>query len=688
MQRTPCTMDIECYRNYFLIRFRDELTHEFHDFPMYDGCPLDIPRLVDLLARVTMYTFNGNNYDLPILTLALYGANNSMLKDAGDAIIQGGLRSWQFYDKYQIQVPPYIDHVDVMEVAAGVRIGLKMYAGRIHAKKMQDLPIEPSALITPVDRFNLFVYCGNDLDVTGGLVKGLESRLELREALSTKYGIDLRSKSDAQIAEAVIKAQLPFKPIKRYIPHGFTFKYEAPDYIRFVSPHLRALLETIHAAAFVVSDKEEALLMGHEEQGLRTGVQIPSVLKGLDIHIGNAAYRLGIGGIHSQESSVSYYSDDNYIIKDIDVKSYYPSLILNMNMFPEQLGAEFLTIYRRVYETRLAAKADAERMESMGNAMGGKEGAEIVQAGKVKKTEADGLKITLNGTFGKLFSKYSILYAPELGIKTTLSGQLSLLMLIEMLELCGVQVISANTDGIVLRIPRALEQLVNDTVKWWEKATGLEMEESRYKSIHSRDVNNYIAITDKGKVKRKGVFAPAGLLENKHPSKTICAEAVVAYLKDGTPIERTIVECDDIRQFIVVRNVSGGGEYVWNIQSEWIESADGRREPKRTYLGKAVRWYHSTLSVAGHIEYKNNGNLVAGSTKCRAAMELPETLPNDIDYAHYIRVAMEMLADIGIPVRYWHHPESECVFITLSDGVGADQSCNEIDRKTYDKRKK
>ena len=55
-----------------------------------------------------------------------------------------------------------------------------------------------------------------------------------------------------------------------------------------------------------------------------------------------------------------------------------------------------------------------------------------------KEVIANGGKIVLNGTFGKLFSLFSIFFSPQQGISTTVGGQLSLLMLIERLEIAGI----------------------------------------------------------------------------------------------------------------------------------------------------------------------------------------------------------------------------------------------------------
>ncbi len=123
----------------------------------------------------------------------------------------------------------------------------------------------------------------------------------------------------------------------------------------------------------------------------------------------------------------------------------------------------------------------------------------------------EGGKIFLNGTFGKTGSPYSILFAPEMLIQTTITGQLSLLMLIEWHEYYGIPVVSANTDGIVIKCPRDKVYISEHLIKEWEKTTGLEMETVEYRGIYSRDVNSYFAVKSDGEVKRKGEYSKAGL---------------------------------------------------------------------------------------------------------------------------------------------------------------------------------
>lgn len=246
-------------------------------------------------------------------------------------------------------------------------------------------------------------------------------------------------------------------------------------------------------------------------------------------------------------------------------------------------------------------------------------------------------KIQLNGSFGKFGSPYSVLYSPDLMIQTTVTGQLAVLMLIEELELRGFSVVSANTDGFVTSVPHERRDEFNALMIEWEWATGFYTEETEYKALYSRDVNNYISFTTSGKVKAKGAFAPAGPGQKgaagmkKNPACEITIDAVVAYLKDGTLLEDTIHDCEDIRKFVTIQRVTGGAE------------KDGE------YLGKAIRWYYST-DTKTPITRKMNGNLVPSSMGAMPCLELPDELPDDIDYDWYIRESVAILQDIGIEV--------------------------------------
>lgn len=582
-------MDLETYRDYFLAAFRNVQTGNVRHFEMFDGQPLDIETVRRILNTYEVITFNGRNYDMPVLSLALAGASNAKLKEASDAIIKNNLKPWVFERQFNVRTVSS-DHIDLIEVAPGTA-SLKLYGGRLHSQTLQDLPIEPDASISPEDRDNLRAYCANDLRTTTELAIALAPQIDLRRAMSKEYGEDLRSKSDAQIAEAVIRKQVErmtgLDVIKPQLNTEQAFKYKKPDFISFDTPALRDLLAAVLAADFYVSEAGKVL----EPEALRT-----------EVCVGGSTYRLGIGGLHSSEKCAAHVADDEHIIVDRDVASYYPAIILNCGLFPEQMGKAFLSVYKDIVDRRLAAKAN-------GN-----------------KVMADALKITINGSFGKFGSQYSRLFSPDLLIQTTVTGQLALLMLIESLELAGIAVVSANTDGIVIKCPRAKVELMNDLVFAWECITGFTTEETRYRAIYSRDVNNYVAIKETGGYKAKGVYAPAGI--HKNPDGQISIDAAIAYLISGAPITDTVRACRDIRQFVKVRRVNGGAVYG------------------DQYLGRVVRCYYAS-GADGAIHYKVNGYKVPDTDGARPLQTLPEAFPDDVDFARYIADAESILKEIG-----------------------------------------
>lgn len=277
--------------------------------------------------------------------------------------------------------------------------------------------------------------------------------------------------------------------------------------------------------------------------------------------------------------------------------------------------------------------------------------AELESEASTLKILDAGDKVQLNGTFGKLFSRHSIFYAPEFGIAVTIGGQLSLLMLIERLELAGIRVVSANTDGVELAIPFGREWIAASITDWWQKTTGLTLEGNNYLALYSRDVNNYASLQFDGSVKRKGIFGKSGVLQNKHPDCDICADAVVEFLTKGTPLMSTITACTDIRKFIRVRGAKGGAVWFRMSQDAFIDQqgADGKIERVLhggVYMGRAVRWYYAKDCQDFIIDGKSKSK-VAGSDGARPVMLLPDHLPTDIDYRYYVTVAEKMLEDIG-----------------------------------------
>ena len=589
-------IDIEVYRDYFLVAAQHHQTKKRKFWSCHgESGRLDAEQtksLRNVLGSATSVTFNGNNYDMPLISYALSGASCGDLKRASDTIIKSKSPGWRVLKELKITVPPSWDHVDLIELPIG-NASLKIYGGRLHAPRLQSLPIDPDASITPDQRKELVAYCVNDLETTGLLLDALMPQIELRKAMSEQYGQDFRSRSDAQIAEHLIISELSALTGQEYskpsIPDGHAFHYRDPGFVSFETKALTMIYRQILAHPFSL--------------GANGSVVMPAWLRETKIRIGEADYQMGIGGLHSCEKCQTIYRTPGMILADYDVASYYPSIIMQQRLAPDALGAPFLDLYQSLITRRLAAKRSGD------------------------KVTADTLKIVLNGSFGKFGSKYSKLYAPELLIQTTITGQLALLMLIEALEGRGVRVVSANTDGIVIYHPDHLAPVVEELMFDWELETTYELERTDYRVLASRDVNNYCAVKTDGTIKGKGVFAPPSLAKN--PDGLIVYAAVARWFADKTPIADTITECRDIRQFVTLRRVDGGA--VWRGED----------------LGKAVRFYKSSaIDEQICIRYARNQNKVPNSDGCRPLMDLPDAFPEDVDHGWYIAKAEQLRNEI------------------------------------------
>lgn len=581
-------LDIEVYPNYFLASFKSLRTNKIVKIETSTTVSReDAVRLRKILNKTTI-GFNSWRYDIPILMWVIKNKPDvHEIYKKSKSIIEGDLKPYTLYNMYSN--PENLNHVDISEPSPAVMVSLKGYGARIGSKKLWDLPYDPHTYLNDKEKKIVSDYCVNDLETTFDLFTAIYGRLELRQNMSEEYGIDLMSKSDAQIAESVFVSELEYDGKAPTLPLSYSIKYTAPDCVRFENEKLLELFDKITATSFTLNKAGQ--------------VSMPKHLSNTKIVIGETTYKIGIGGLHSQEKKMVVKSNDTHVLRNADVASYYPSMILEFKWSPKQFGARFLSVYREIYNTRLKAKAEGI------------------------KTVNEGLKIVLNGSFGKLGSKYSKLYSPDLMLHVTLTGQLMLLMLIERLEKQDIKVVSSNTDGVEYLCDRSKVDLAEMIIFDWELETGMVMEHGEYKALYARDVNNYIAIYD-GYTKAKGIFVESSLMKGRQCP--IVFTAIREYLLNGIPIEQTIKNEKDINEFVLSRTVKGGG--VW----------------KEEYLGKMVRWYWS--KDGQNIAYKSNGNKVPLSDKCNPIMDFhPDNrIPLNLDYSSYIEYTVRNLESLGV----------------------------------------
>lgn len=617
--------DIETYPNYFLIQFLFNKKYVVAFEKINDQPFSQLYELAFICQNFCLVGYNSNNYDIPMLRHFLSNnATNESLYKLSKRLVETDERWFNIKDQYPHNDKVFINSYDLIEIAPDPnKISLKMYSARRLAEKIQDLPYEPNSILSSNDIKVVYNYCVKDIVNTQALRDILHIEIDMRLFMSQQFKMDLRSLSDAQIGERVT-IQLVENRLGRRLPkplnyRGKILRYFAPQYIQFSTPLLQNVLQTANNAEYLV-----------EKSGKPT---IPVEVSSLKIIIGKTSYKLGIGGLHSQEESQTIICDENHRLRDIDVDSFYPRIIINNKYAPQGISDIFLQVYELdLVNPRLEHKRRSKDKN-------------LSESQRKQETQlANSKKIVINGLYGKLGSPYSKVYAPELMISVCLTGQLSLLMLIERLELNGIKVISANTDGIVTYYHKDQEPLLNNLLKQWEQDCNFTTEHTFYHALYSANVNNYIAVKSdencqiiKG-AKRKGIFADHWFSDESNfklkstPDFLICRNAVVNYLTKNIPLDETIKNCTDIRQFLSVRAVRGGGMF------------------RGEKFGRIARFYISTVS-RDCLQYANNGNKVPKSDNAELLLNLPDRIPDDLNYQFYIDYANKMLYDIGAKVK-------------------------------------
>lgn len=618
--------DTECYPDYWSIGFMRIDNGKHVILERTKTQPLDVKMAARLMRKYRVYGFNFLRYDIPMILLALTGASNAVLKQANDDIIVGNMSVYKFLKKYKLRMPNDLDVVDLFDPSPGVRLSLKKYGARMNSKRLAETPFSFDEPVGEERKPAVRRYLVNDLQTTRELRLACKEELAIRNEMSIEYGIDLRSKSDAQIAAALFSYEIkkrtgnePPDPIVE----THSFKFKPPSFIKFETQQLRDVLQVVRTCEFEVKADNP---LNKKEWGV---VKLPKAIKDIKIRIGFTDYKIGLGGLHSKEKKRAFLSDDDTLVVDRDVRGYYPEIMLATGLRPAVVGDTFPLIFREFVNNRTKYKLSAEALRDAGDT-----------GMKYKRMESRSgtLKIVNNGTYGQTGNPYCFLFAPNLMIQTTMTGQLSILMLIERLHAAKFTVISANTDGIVTVVDRERNWLFKSIIFDWECDTSLVTEETKYAGVYSRDVNSYIALphdyktNPKAKIKRKGLFAKAGVPEKHDPTYDVCSDAVVEYLTKGIMPEDYIYACDDFTKFIAVRQVAKPGAYK-----------DGE------HLGRMVRWYIAQ-GEAGHIE-NAKGDRVAGTTGAMPCMDLPDEFPNDVDFEFYVREAYARLDDIGMKIK-------------------------------------
>lgn len=477
------------------------------------------------------------------------------------------------------------------------------------------------------EKVDLINYCHNDVKatyeffkITTGetdhpLYKG-NNQIQLRHDIQEEFGIDCLNYSNAKIGDEIIKKyyceekKISYSdlPKKGFFRKSIKLKHCIPSNISFKTPELQAFLKESKTIELNINEDFERSIQFYGQ-----------------------TYTFAKGGLHNVINGKIYESDEENDIIDIDVSGYYPADIINNSYYPYHLGKEFLVGYSKVYFKRIELKPLAKKDK------------------KIKGIVA-GLKEAGNCPYGKSSDMQSWLYDKQMTLATCITGEFSLLMLIEDCELNGISCIMANTDGATFIVPKNKGLIFKQIKEEWLKKTSIkltyELEEVKYKKMVFSTVNDYLAIKEDGEVKLKGDFMKDFEL-HKNKSARICPIALEKYFVEGIPVEDTIKNHKKIFDFCIRAKASRDFHYEGLIK----ETGE-----KKVY-NKLIRYYISNkgekLLKIKNPECQTNAapmsEVNAGewlSTVCNYLPKSTKVEDCDINYDFYIEKAQKIIDKI------------------------------------------
>jgi hypothetical protein len=514
-------------------------------------------------------SFNGINYDAQIQQYILDNyerwVNLTALEKCGkirafsDDIIER--------IKYEQRLPYYsfsLKQCDLFRIHhfdnEARRTSLKWIQFAIDYENVEVTPIPfDKEDLTQDDILEITKYCHNDVsstlslyELTRGLTdnelyKGrdkIQDRLDIIEEM--RFGDVAMNWSDVKIGDMInlkIYRELTRRTdneiynlkLNRKTKTGFTFASCIPSYVEFKTPEFRAFFDTV---------SKERVRLGNDE------VSKKKKKKGFPFTYKGTTYVVAQGGIHSKEGCRVIIPKDNEILMDADVGSQYPNAIIKRMLFPAHLGQLWLKGYMKVRDNRMYHK-NLSKDKTVSD--------EIIRK---HNGISEMLKLSLNGGgFGKLNEGTNWQYDPFCAFSCTIGNQFEILMLCETMELNGIHVVSANTDGIVCLFDRLLLPTYYRLCSEWEIKVGNnqmgKLEYTPYAKMYQSSVNDYLAIKIDPKekdfkklVKKKGDFMTDYEI-NKNKSRRIIPLAIENYFLKGIPVEKTIMTNRNIFNFCI-----------------------------------------------------------------------------------------------------------------------------------------
>ena len=514
---------------------------------------------------------------------------------------------------------------------------------------------------------NIMHYNLNDVFIVCEMIRLYIDEVRLRYNISKAYEVDVLSSSRSNIADNLfVKFYSEFSGLAESQWRGrktertaMSFKRVIFPFIKFKTKELQELLEEMKKVVIYSIGKKALKEIAPKYPELKY-LKTNNESGWFEVKINNLIYTIATGGLHSQDiprelkskltfvddwklsdckeggskeedapSIWNVITDNSYIYVHWDIASFYPSIMDVYKIAPAHMNeGVFVKLIHWLKETRVTAKHSKEDYID----------------GIPKDVLAQVLKIVINSIYGKLgFEKGDI--CDRLAVlKVTINGQLMIMMLCESLELAGIEVVSANTDGIVVKLHKKNKAKFEEIADEWKRLTKLDADSEEYKCYINRDINNYVIEELNGKVSYKGALHPTMYAVDlqKGYDMPIVAKAVVDYFLNDKPILETLYECKNILDFCKTQNVGRQFHVEFTVGT------------KREILQKNVRFY---VTNKGGVIEKVNDNSGDRSGLCAGKqVTILNTLDDkrieyrNINYSYYYQEALKIIDPIKLSI--------------------------------------
>ena len=574
-----------------------------------------------------MVGFNNVNFDYPVIHNAILTRRSGVI--TAELIYAEAMRLISDDSPFKSVREPEIPQVDLFlinhfnNMAKSTSLKALEYAMRM--EKIQDLPIEVGTVLTWDQCTDLITYNHHDVDATVRFFKECEDMIQFRDNLTKKYPQrDFTNFDNVKCGVEILACEIDAKqPNTCYVNGKRTGTFHKTvnlnecilPRVQLNHPEFKRIEGLIRAKTLKVGNTKGAF-------------------SDLTATIDGFSYDFGVGGLHGCVPPQIVHSDDEFMIVDVDVASYYPNLATANDIYPAHIGPVFCEVYKEMYEVRKQYKKGT--------------------------MENSAMKLALNGSFGKTNSEYSYLYDSKYTFTITVNGQLLLAMLIEnFIKIKGLQMLQVNTDGVTVRIPRAAKGMLDEIVKWWMDHTGLVLEEALYSRMFIRDCNNYIAEYEGGKLKRKGAYeyetewhqdpsspviamcAEKVLLNGEHPTIAVFSHKEIMDFMIRIKIRRKdkLVDENDneyqrINRVLPVMN----GTKLWKVSPP---TGTPQHYKKKTGVSDEEYLSHDNTVWNPDVHTKNKSvhepsrSVCVGGRSLKVMNDLPEDLEDYFKYINY-----------------------------------------------------